>query len=45
MNEEAIGLPVRPRIRPADPRFSSGPCKKYPGWDLSHLNTEFLGRS
>ena len=45
MNEEADGLPVRPRVRPADPRFSSGPCKKYPGWDISHLNTEFLGRS
>jgi phosphoserine aminotransferase len=45
MNEEAIGLPERPRVRPADPRFSSGPCKKYPGWDISHLNTEFLGRS
>jgi phosphoserine aminotransferase len=45
MNEEANGLPVRPRIRPADTRFSSGPCKKYPGWDLSHLKTEFLGRS
>jgi len=45
MNEEADGLPVRPRVRPADPRFSSGPCKKYPGWDLSHLNIEFLGRS
>jgi phosphoserine aminotransferase len=45
MNEEADGLPERPRVRPADPRFSSGPCKKYPGWDISHLNTEFLGRS
>ncbi len=45
MNEEANGLPERPRVRPADPRFSSGPCKKYPGWDISHLNTEFLGRS
>ena len=45
MNEEAVGLPERPRVRPADPRFSSGPCKKYPGWDVSHLNTEFLGRS
>jgi phosphoserine aminotransferase len=45
MNEEAIGLPERPRVRPADPRFSSGPCKKYPGWDITHLNTEFLGRS
>ena len=45
MNEEASGLPERPRIRPADPRFSSGPCKKYPGWDISHLNTDYLGRS
>jgi len=45
MNEEASGLPERPRVRPADPRFSSEPCKKYPGWDITHLNTEFLGRS
>ena len=45
MNEEAGGLPERPRVRPADARFSSGPCKKYPGWDITHLNTEFLGRS
>lgn len=45
MNEEANGLPVRPSVKPADARFSSGPCKKYPGWDISHLNTEFLGRS
>ena len=45
MNEEASGLPERPRVRPADPRFSSGPCKKYPGWDVNHLNTDFLGRS
>ncbi len=45
MNEEASGLPEQPRVRPADPRFSSGPCKKYPGWDITHLKTEFLGRS
>ncbi len=45
MNDEASGLLERPCVRPADPRFSSGPCKKYPGWDLSHLNTDFLGRS
>jgi phosphoserine aminotransferase len=45
MNEGAHGLPVRPRAKPADARFSSGPCKKYPGWDITHLNTEFLGRS
>jgi len=45
MSEEANGLPVRPSVKPAEPRFSSGPCKKYPGWNISHLNTEFLGRS
>jgi len=45
MNEEANGLPVRPSVRPSDARFSSGPCKKYPGWDISHLNTDYLGRS
>ena len=45
MNEEAIGLPVRPRVKPADARFSSGPCRKHPGWDPSRLNTSFLGRS
>jgi phosphoserine aminotransferase len=45
MNEKASGFPEQPRIRPQDPRFSSGPCKKFPGWDLTHLNTEFLGRS
>jgi phosphoserine aminotransferase len=45
MSEEASGLPVCPSVRPADARFSSGPCKKYPGWDISHLNTDYLGRS
>jgi phosphoserine aminotransferase len=45
MSEKASGFPDRPSVRPADARFSSGPCKKYPGWDISHLNTEFLGRS
>ena len=45
MNEEAARFHAQPSVRPSDPRFSSGPCKKYPGWDISHLNTEFLGRS
>ncbi|MCH8177120.1 MAG: phosphoserine transaminase [Proteobacteria bacterium] len=45
MIEKAIGFPEKPRERPRDPRFSSGPCKKYPGWELAHLNTEYLGRS
>ncbi|MCL4126062.1 UNVERIFIED_CONTAM: hypothetical protein GTU68_017401, partial [Idotea baltica] len=35
----------KPRVRPADARFSSGPCRKHPGWSLSALNTDHLGRS
>ena len=45
MNEKAGRFPARPGARPADTRFSSGPCKKYPGWEISQLNIEFLGRS
>ena len=45
MSEKASGFPEQPRVRPQDPRFSSGPCKKFPGWDLSRLNISFLGRS
>ncbi len=45
MIEEASGFPEKPGERPRDPRFSSGPCKKYPGWELAHLNTDYLGRS
>ncbi|MFA7440071.1 MAG: phosphoserine transaminase [Sphingomonadaceae bacterium] len=35
----------RPQIRPARPHFSSGPCAKRPGYDLSALPTDALGRS
>jgi phosphoserine aminotransferase len=34
-----------PGTRPADPRFSSGPTKKRPGWNLQALNGALLGRS
>jgi phosphoserine aminotransferase len=34
-----------PGTRPADPRFSSGPTKKRPGWTLQALDGALLGRS
>ncbi len=34
-----------PAARPANPRFSSGPCAKFPGYDLNLLSDAPLGRS
>lgn len=31
--------------KPSNPNFSSGPCSKRPGYDLSKLRTDILGRS
>lgn len=31
--------------QPANPEFSSGPCKKHPGYDLNKLDKQTLGRS
>ena len=36
---------TKPGIRPANPRFSSGPCAKRPGWSLAALEGAMLGRS
>ncbi|MBP0466129.1 phosphoserine transaminase [Roseomonas sp. PWR1] len=36
---------AKPGIRPANPRFSSGPCAKRPGWSLAALEGAMLGRS
>ena len=34
-----------PGPKPANPEFSSGPCKKHPGFSLTNLPTSSLGRS
>ena len=36
---------AKPDVRPVNPRFSSGPCSKRPGWSLQNLENAFLGRS
>ncbi len=36
---------MTPAIRPSNPRFSSGPCAKRPGWSLDALSGASLGRS
>ncbi|MFN3647913.1 MAG: phosphoserine transaminase [Gemmobacter sp.] len=37
--------PTAPAARPANPRFSSGPCTKIPGFTLDMLSDAPLGRS
>jgi phosphoserine aminotransferase len=37
--------PTIPTARPANPRFSSGPCAKIPGYSLNMLSDAPLGRS
>ena len=36
---------MKPSVKPTNPNFSSGPCTKRPGYDLTKLNTDSLGRS
>lgn len=36
---------LKPDVRPANPRFSSGPCTKRPNWTAEFLNDKMLGRS
>lgn len=35
----------KPDLRPVNPRFSSGPCTKRPGWTPTFLENKHLGRS
>jgi phosphoserine aminotransferase len=36
---------AKPNLRPKNPRFSSGPCTKHPGWSLDALSGALLGRN
>jgi len=36
---------IKPGVKPENPRFSSGPCAKRPGWSTDHLTHAYLGRS
>ena len=36
---------MKPTIKPANPNFSSGPCSKRPGYSLTNLHVDTLGRS
>jgi len=38
-------LATQPALKPKNPEFSSGPCKKRPGWSLEALSDAALGRS
>jgi phosphoserine aminotransferase len=40
-----MAIATKPGLRPANPRFSSGPCAKRPGWTLESLSGAMLGRS
>jgi phosphoserine aminotransferase len=45
MGDKLMNIPAKPALRPADPRFSSGPTKKRPGWTTDALKGASLGRS
>jgi phosphoserine aminotransferase len=36
---------TKPAFRPKNPRFSSGPCTKHPGWSLAALKDALVGRN
>jgi phosphoserine aminotransferase len=36
---------MKPQVKPANPRFSSGPCAKRPSWTIENLRDAYLGRS
>jgi phosphoserine aminotransferase len=40
-----MAIAAKPDLRPQNPRFSSGPCAKRPGWTPEALSGALLGRS
>ena len=36
---------AKPGLRPTNPRFSSGPCPKHPGWSVERLKGALVGRN
>lgn len=45
MNRPHSFFKTKPQVRPVDPRFSSGPCRKHPGWKVTPEMLRHLGRS
>jgi len=45
VNISARSVTAPPSVRPADTRFSSGPCKKHPGWTPKNITDTHLGYS
>jgi phosphoserine aminotransferase len=45
MKRSRVSPNKKPAIRPANPRFSSGPCTKRPGWSLDALKGALVGRN
>jgi phosphoserine aminotransferase len=41
----SMTTPPKPTLRPKNPRFSSGPCTKRPGWSVDALKGALLGRN
>jgi phosphoserine aminotransferase len=39
-----VSAPAKPASRPNNPRFSSGPCTKHPGWSVDALSQALVGR-